>query len=148
MTQTSFYVQRNHFDYFNTTIGGAGFQAILPWSNKQRTKPKFSLLLTGVRCDVPTLWPIAGLLKGARVSWQAVRTGKYQGCWCVLNALPVGNGKTGCKRKEYAVMETCCCVPLHLFSRQGCVGCPQVWCANTLRYWLPHAMLRLHLMLS
>lgn len=147
MTQTSC-VQRNHFDYFNTTIDEAGFQAILPWSNKQRTQPKSSPLLAGVRCDVLTLWPIAGLLKGARVSWQAVRTGKYQGCWCVLNVLPVGNGKTGCRRKEYAVTGTCCCVPLRSFGRQGRAGCPQVRCANTPRYRLPHAVLRLHLMPS
>lgn len=93
MTQTSFSVHKNHFDYFNATTVEAAFEATLPWSNREPN-------LTGVRCDVPMLWPISGLLKGTKVSWGAARTGKYHGCWCVLNATPVGHGNRE-KRKVH-----------------------------------------------
>jgi len=62
--------------------------------------------------------------------------------------IAVGNGNRSCKRKGYAVMETCCCVPLHSSGCQEHVRCPQVRCANTTCYQLPHTVLRLHSMLS
>lgn len=83
VAETSFSIHKNHFDCFNATTVEA-FEATLPWSNKEPNP-------TGVWC-VPMLWPISGLLKGAKVSWEGARTGKYHGCWCAVNATPVRNG--------------------------------------------------------